>query len=142
MLQIRPSTQSQFWVQATPWSHYFTSFSGIQDTAATSQYADGIRQRVYQLKGVKTLREATISTPFDPRVHFDIVDFWKSHGCEYVGITITPVTCGEDPRPLGSRTIQIPDAQFTALSFGQVDRTSGNPSTIEMTFVMDNFLFT
>lgn len=141
MLQIRPSTQSQFWVQASPWSHYFTSFSGIRDTAANSQYADGVRQRVFQLKGVKTLQEATISTPFDPRVHYDMVDFWKSHGCEFVTITVTPVTCGEDPQPLGSRTIIIPDAQFTSLSFGQVDRTSGAPSTIEMTFVMDNFTY-
>lgn len=141
MLQIRPSTQSQFWVQASPWKHYFTSFSGIRDTAANSQYADGQRQRVFQLKGVKTLQEATIMTPFDPRVHYDMVDFWKSSGCEFVTITITPVTCGEDPQPLGSRTIIIPDAQFTSLNFGAVDRTSGAPSTIEMTFVMDNFTY-
>jgi hypothetical protein len=141
MLKIRPSTQSQFWVQATPWAHFFTSFTGIRDTAATSQYADGITQRVFQLKGVKTLQEATIATPFDPQIHFDMVDFWKAHGCEFVTIFITPVTCGEDPRPLGSRRIIIPDAQFTSLNFGQVDRTSGVPSTIEMTFVMDSFQF-
>jgi len=100
-----------------------------------------MRQRVFQLKGVKTLQEATISTPFDPNVHYNMVDFWKSHGCEFVTITVTPVTCGENPQPLGSRTIIIPDAQFTSLSFGQVDRTSGTPSTIEMTFVMDNFTY-
>lgn len=141
MIQIRPSTLSQFWVQASPWTHYFTSFSGITDTAATSQYADGMRQRVKQLKGIRTLREATISTPFDPRIHFDIVDFWKTSGCEFSTVTITPVTCGEDPQQLGSRTIIIPDAQFTSVTFGAVDRTSGNPSTIEITFVMDNFTY-
>ena len=141
MQQVRPSTQAQYWVQASPWSHYFTSFTGIRDTASTSQYADGIRQRIYQLKGPKTLAEATLSTPFDPLVHFDMVDFWKQHGCEFITVQVTPVTCGENPQPLGSRTIIVPDAQFTSLTFGQVDRTSGNPSTIEMTFVMDNFTF-
>lgn len=141
MLQIRPSTQSQFWVTASPWSHYFTSFSGIRDTAATGNYSDGVRQRVYNLKGVKTLAEMTISTPFDPVIHTDIVDFWKSHGCEFITVTVSPVTCGEDPQPLGTRQIILPDAQLTSLNFGQVDRTSGNPSTIEITFVSDNFLY-
>lgn len=141
MFQIRPSTQSQFHVQASPWAHYFTSFSGIRDTATTSQYADGQRQRVYNLKSVKTLQEMTIATPFDPIQHADIVDFWKSHGCEFITVAITPVTCGEDPRPLGSRQIFLPDAQLTSLNFGAVDRTSGNPSTIELTLVSDNFTY-
>ena len=71
----------------------------------------------------------------------DVVDFWKSHGCEFITVQITPVTCGEDPQPLGTRTIILPDAQLTSLNFGQVDRSSGNPSTIEITFVSDNFLY-
>jgi hypothetical protein len=141
MIQIRPITQSQWWVQASPWAHYFTSFSGIKDTAATSSYADGVRQRVFNLKGTKTLAEMTIVTPFDPSVHYDIVDFWKSHGCDYITLNITPVTCGENPRPLGNRSIIIPDAQLTSVNFGQVDKTSGSPSTIEITMVGDNFTF-
>jgi len=141
MIQIRPASQSQFYVQASPWSHYFTSFSGIKDTAVTAQYADGIRQRVYNVKGPKTLTEMTIATPFDPIQHADVLDFWKSHGCEFITVTITPVTCGEDPQPLGSRTIILPDAQLTSVNFGAVDRTSGNPSTVEITMVSDNFLY-
>lgn len=141
MITYRPATQSQFWVQASPFSHFFTSFSGIKDTAATSQYADGVRGRVFQLRGPKTLSEATVSSPFDPEKHYDIVDFWKSYNCEFITVTVTPVTCGEDPKPRGQRAIVIPDAQITSLSFGQVDRTSGQPATIELTFVMDNFTY-
>lgn len=141
MIQVRPTTQSQYHVQASPFEHYFLSFSGIRDTAATSNYADGTRQRVFNLKGVKTLAEMTLSAAFDPLVHYDIVDFWKSHGCDFITLTITPVTCGEDPTPLGTRQIIVPDAQMTSLNFGQVDRTSGNPSTIELTFVGDNFTY-
>lgn len=141
MMQIKPSSQSQYYVQASPWQFYFTSFTGIKDTAAATSYPDGVRQRVYNVKGPKTLAEMTIASPFDPIQHYSIVDFWKSHGCEFVSLTITPVTCGEDPQPLGSRQIIIPDAQMTSLNFGQVDRTSGNPSTIEITFVGDNFLY-
>lgn len=141
MITYRPATQGQFWVQASPFSHYFTSFSGIKDTASTSTYADGVRGRIFQLRGPKTISEATVSTPFDPEKHYDIVDFWKAYNCEFITITVTPVTCGEDPQPRGQRAIVIPDAQLSVLSFGQVDRTSGNVSTIELTFVMDSFTF-
>lgn len=141
MITYRPATQSQYWVQASPFSHFFTSFSGIKDTAATSQYADGVRGRIFQLRGPKTLSESTISTPFDPEKHYDIVDFWKAYNCEFITVTITPVTCGEDPQPRGQRAIIIPDAQISVLSFGQVDRSSSNVSTLELTFVMDNFTY-
>jgi hypothetical protein len=142
MFKIKPITQSQFWVQLGNFEFFFTSFSGIRDTAATSQYADGTSQRVFQLKGPKTLTEATISSPFDPVKHATLVDFWKNYGCEFTTVFITPVTCGDDPgRIPGSRQIIIPDAQLTSLNFGQVDRTSGNASTIEITFVMDTFQY-
>lgn len=141
MIKIRPSTQSQYLVTASPWAHYFTSFSGIRDTAATAQYPDGQTQRIYQLKGPKTLAEFTLAVPFDPTIHYDVVDFWASSGCDFLSLTVTPVTCGEDPQPLGTRTIIVPDAQMTSLNFGVVDRTSGNPSTIELTFVGDSFTF-
>jgi len=141
MLSYKPITQSQYWVQASPFAHFFTTFTGIKDTAVVSQYSDGVRARMFQIKGPKTLSEATITCPFDPRKHNDIVDFWKNYGCEFVTIQITPVECGDDPQPIGNRTIVIPDAQFTALTFGAVDRTSGNTSTIELTFVMDTFTF-
>lgn len=141
MLNIKPTTQSQWWIQASPFSFYFTNFSGIRDTAGTSQYADGVRARIFNLKGPRTLSEVTISTPFDPVRHADIVDFWKAYGCEFLTITATPVTCGEDPQPLGLRTITIPDAQMSGLNFGQADRTSSNPNTIELTFVLDTFTY-
>lgn len=141
MLSYKPLAQSQFWIQASPFQHFFTSFSGIRDTAGTSQYADGMRGRIFNLRGPKTLSEVTIVTPFDPIRHADIVDFWKSYGCEFVTLAVTPVTCGEDPQPLGQRTIIIPDAQMSSLNFGQADRTSANPSTLELTFVLDTFTY-
>jgi len=141
MLSYKPSTQSQFWIQASPFQHFFTNFSGIRDTSGTSQYADGIRGRIFNLKGPRTISEVTMSVPFDPLQHYDIVDFWKTYGCEFVTLTVTPVTCGEDPQPLGQRTITVPDAQMTSLNFGQADRTSSNPATIELTFVLDTFTY-
>ena len=116
MLSYKISTQSQYWIQASPFQHYFTTFSGIRDTAGTSQYADGVRGRIF-------------------------IDFHKTYGCEFISVTVTPVTCGEDPQPLGQRTITIPDAQLTSINFGQADRTSANPSTIELTFVLDTFTY-
>ena len=141
MIKIRPTTQSQYLVIASPWRHYFTSFSGIRDTSATAQYPDGQTQRIYQLKGPKTLAEFNLAAPFDPEVHYDIVDFWKKSSCDFITLTITPTTCGDDMAQRGTRTIIVPDAQMTSLNFGVVDRTSSNPSTIELTFVGDSFTF-
>jgi hypothetical protein len=141
MLSYKPITQSAFWVQASPFAHYFTTFTGIKDTAVASQYADGVRSRIFQLKGPKTLSEATLTSPFDPTKHYDIVDFWKKYGCEFITVQVTPVGCGDDPQPIGTRSIIIPDAQITSLSFGAVDRTSSDASVISLTFVMDTFTF-
>jgi hypothetical protein len=141
MIQIRPVTQSQFLVSMSPFSHYFTSFSGIRDTAAASSYPDGVRQRIFQLRGPKTLAEATFSTPFDPEKHADIVDFWKSSSCDYISATVQPVTCSEDPQPLGSRTLIVLDAQMSSLNFGAVDKSSGNPSTLEITLICNDFTY-
>lgn len=141
MIQIRPVTQSQFLVTMSPFQHYWTSFTGIKDTATASQYPDGVRQRIYQLRGPKALSEVTFTSPFDPEKHSDVVDFWKSSSCDFIAATVQPVTCGENPQPLGSRTLIIIDAQMTSLNFGQVDRSSGNPSTIETTLVFNDFTY-
>jgi hypothetical protein len=121
MLTYKPITQAQYWIQASPFSHYFTTFSGIRDTSGTTQYADGVRGRIFQLKGPRTLAEVTVSTPFDPEKHADIVDFWKTYDCSFVTLTV--------------------DAQITSINFGQADRASTNVSTLELTFVMDTFTY-
>ena len=92
MLKYKPITQAQYWIQCSGFTnHYFTTFSGIRDTSGTTQYADGVRGRIFQLKGPRTLAEVTISTPFDPEKHADIVDFWKTYDCSFVTLTVTPV---------------------------------------------------
>jgi hypothetical protein len=87
------------------------------------------------------IKEMTLSTPFDPTKHTDIVDFWTTGNCDFITVSVTPVTCGENPQRLGSRQLLLLDAQLSSLTFGQVDRTSGNPSTLELTLVSDNFRF-
>lgn len=141
MIQIRPSTQSQFLVTCSLWQHYFLTFSGLRDTSATSQYADGMRQRIFQLKGPKTISEFTISAAFDPVKHADILDAWKAQTCEYVTFSVTPVQCGEDPQPIGSRQLIMPSAQLTSVNAFTVDRSSANPSTIEITAVTDDWTY-
>lgn len=143
MIKYRPITQSQWWVQCASFSHYFTTFSGIKDTAGTSQYADGSNNRIYQLKGPRTLSEVTISTPFDPVRHADVVDFWKQSGCGFLTLTVTPIDCnGENPQRLtGARQIIMPEAQITAITFGQADKTSSNVSMLELNFVLDSFQY-
>lgn len=142
MLNIRPITQSQFLVftSLTP-DLYFTTFTGVRDTSATSQYAHATQQRIYNLRGPKTLAEMTLSTPFDPEIHAALVDIWNgTDNCQYFTTTVTPVTCGENPQPIG-RELIVFNCQWSSINFGAVDRSSGNPSTLEATIVGDYYTY-
>lgn len=142
MLIYEPSTQSQFWVQTSAWDHYFTTFSGIKDQASTSQYPDGQIGRIFNLRGPRTVQPITLSVPFDPIRHADIVDMWKATQCDFQTIIVTPVTCGEYPEPLpGSRVLVIPDAQMTSLTFMNVDRSSANVAMMEIGFVANTYTY-
>jgi hypothetical protein len=142
MIQIRPVTQSQFLLTLSPFGNtYWTSFSGLRDTAATSTYPDGTRQRIYQLKGPKTTAEATFSVPFDVEKHAEIIDFYKADTCSRLTASVVPVSCGENPQPLGSRTLFLLEAQITSLSGFETDRSSANPSILTLTLVYDDFTY-
>lgn len=138
---LTPVTNSQYLVEAPELgSYYFTSFSGIKDQAQTSTYADGSSSRIYQLKGPRQLQQFTLSVPFDPEQHRSVVEFWKNQPCKTVSITVTPVTCGDEPTAIGPK-ITITDAQLISLSFAQADRTSANVSMLELGFIANDFTY-
>lgn len=142
MIKYSPIPTSQWWVQTSAWSHYFTTFTGIQDEAQPMDYADGQTIRINKLVGPRNINPIQISCPFDPIQHADIVDFWKAYGCDFITITVTPVTCGEDPEPLpGGRTLVIPEAKMNGLQFAQVDRAQAQVSMIQASFVLNNYTY-
>lgn len=142
MIKYNPIPQSQWWVQTSAFSHYFTQFSGIKDTAQAIDYPDGQAVRIHKLTGPRNIDPVQMSCPFDPDQHADIVDFWKAYGCEFLTITVTPVTCGEDPEPLpGGKILVIPEAKMNELTFAQVNRSQAEVSMINLGFLVNTYTY-
>jgi hypothetical protein len=142
MIKYNPITQSQWWVQTSAWSHYFTKFTGIDDTADTSDYPDGQTARKYNLVGPRKIAPVSFSAPFDPILHADIVDYWKAYGCDFITIIVTPVTCGEDPQPLaGGRQLILPEVKLNKIKFAEVDRAQAQVSMIEIAAVVNTYTY-
>lgn len=137
---IRPITNSQWKVSFSiaGSEYYFTTFSGVKDTAQTSTYADGQSSIIYNLRGPRQLQQMTLSTPFDPDVHRNLVTWWKEYTCEFVTLQIVPQDCNSNAL---DGTITVLDAQVTSISFAQVDRTSSNVSMLELGFVANEFIY-
>lgn len=141
---IRPLTNSQYQVTLSTNAggpYFFTTFSGIKDNAQTSTYADGVSNIIYSLRGPRQLQQVTLSTPFSPKEHQGLIEWWKSYTCESVTIEIKVVNCNGEVRTQAKdgMTIKIYDAQITQLNFAQVDRTSSNVSMLELGFVCNYF---
>jgi hypothetical protein len=142
MLSYSPIPTSQWWVQTSAWSHYFTTFSGISDQAQPIDFPDGQTIRIHKLVGPRNIGPLTLSCPFDPIAHGDIVDYWKAYSCDFLTIIATPVTCGEDPTPLqNTRVLTVPEAKMNGLTFAQVDRASAAVSMIQLSFVVNNYTY-
>lgn len=140
--QINPVTNSQWRVSFTVagGEFYFTTFSGIKDNAQTSTYADGQSSIIYNLRGPRQLQQMTLSTPFDPEFHSDIVVWWKTYTCEKFNLQVVPVDCNSQPLA-GASPVIIVDAMAVQLNFAQVDRTSSNVSMLELGFVANEFTY-
>lgn len=149
MIKYSPIPTSQWWVQTSAFSHYFTKFSGIQDQAQSVDYADGQSVRIQKLIGPRSIQPITLSTPFDPVLHADVIDFWRGYSsdgtnsmCAFITVTITPVTCGETPEPLpGGRIIILPECKLNSVKFGEVDRSQPAVSMIELGFTVNDYSY-
>jgi len=81
------------------WSSFWTQFSGISDTSATGEYANGTGRRIHKVIGPRTIDDVTLTMPYDPLQANQIEQFWLEYDCQFLTITIQPVNCDGDKPP-------------------------------------------
>lgn len=138
MALLKPITKASYVVFINGVELYFTTFSGISDTAQTGSYANGTGNRIFKVVGPRELDDVTLSMPYDPEEAKVLETLWQEYECEFLTIVVQPTTCGNNPQNLGNPYI-IEGAQLTSLSVGEVDRESGDVAMIELSFTANSW---
>ena len=122
MAILKPITKAGFIVYAEGVDLFWTTFSGINDTAETGTYAN---------------QDMELSSPYDPVLAQQAEEFWLNYQCQFLTITIQPVLCdGEEEN--GPPYI-IEGAQLSSLSVAEVDRESGDVAMITLSFTANSW---
>lgn len=140
-LSVPPISESQFTVTTTAFpGSYFTKFSGLEDKSETQTYADGLDFRVYYLIGLSQLSAMTLEIPFSPTLHNGLILYKKQNPCSRFVTAITPVNCtGDSIQSSADTTLYLTGCQITDIKAYTVDRGSAKASTIEFSFVADDY---
>lgn len=138
-----PITQAGFLVQISGLDYYFSEFSGLDDSAQTESYSDGLGNRLYKLVANRELAEFTLGKAFDPRRDKGLVDYFKNYcsGSEdQKTISITPVEYCPNPEPIGAALI-LYGCQPTGVTGFEVDKTATAISMLKLKFVADEYAY-
>ena len=127
---IKPTTQSGWLCYINGLEIFFTSFSGISDSADTSTYPSGTGNRILPLIGPRTISEVTLATPHDPATSQDIEELWQEYACESLTVTIQPLDCAGES--VGQPYI-LDGVLLSGISLGEVNRDSSEANMIELT---------
>lgn len=137
-----PKTKADWLVQIGNLSKaYWPNFSGLSDSTGTTEYSDGFRRRLYKLNGPRNVENVTMTKPYNPNEDVALIQWWlawcNAQGTEET-ITVQPVTYCPDPEPDGS-AITFLGCRPASLKVAEVDKTSSDISTIELTFSVDDY---
>jgi hypothetical protein len=133
---LQPITKAAYVVRCNGFRFEFTQFSGINDTASSSEYASGTGNRIRKVVGPRTIDDVTLTAPYDPEFATEAEIFWLEYECEPLTITIQPTTCGNNPVDLGDPYV-LYGCRLQSLKTGEVDRESSDVQKIELTFTVD-----
>lgn len=137
MAILKPITKAGFIVYAEGVDLFWTTFSGINDTAETGTYANQTGNRIFKVVGPRTLEDMELSSPYDPVLAQQAEEFWLNYQCQFLTITIQPVLCdGEEEN--GPPYI-IEGAQLSSLNVAEVDRESGDVAMITLSFTANSW---
>lgn len=139
-LNSPPVTKSQFIVTSTfaPGSR-FTKFTGLIDKSDTVTYADGELYRRFHLVGPPTIQEMTLTIPYSPEEHEDIILYKKNNPCARFIVVVQPTECTGLEFVQGSSALYITGCQMTEVKTHEVDRNAVELATIEVKFVADDY---
>lgn len=134
---LEPITKAGYIVYVQGVDLFFTTFSGINDTAATGEYANQTGNRIYKVVGPRTLDDVELSSPYDPILAQQAEQFWLDYACEPLTITVQPVRCDGETE-VGPPYI-LEGCQISNLQVAEVDRESGDVATITLSFTVNSW---
>lgn len=134
---LKPITQAGYILYCQGIDMFFTTFSGINDSAATGEYANERGNRIYKVVGPRTLDDVEMSAPYDPILSQPIEEFWLDYACEYLTITVQPVLCDGETE-IGPPYI-LEGCQISNLQVAEADKESGDVATITVTFTVNSW---
>jgi hypothetical protein len=137
MAILKPITQSSFIVTIQGLQSIWTQFSGINDSADNSTYANGTGNRIHKVVGPRTIDDVTITAPYSPELSLQIEELWLSYQCDYLTILVQPTNC-DGTNPDGPPYV-LQGCQLMSLNVAEVDRESGSVSTIELGFTVNSW---
>jgi hypothetical protein len=142
MAILRPLTKAQYVVSFTAiggptFTGVFTTFSGINDSAESSTYANGTGNRIFHVSGPRTCDNVTLGAPYDPTIFKSLEQFWLDYNCNPVTVSITPTGCDGDSAAAGGGQYLCYECQFVSINTADVDRESGDVQMIEVEFTVN-----
>lgn len=144
MAILKPITKAQYEVSfvapgGPSFIATFTRFSGIKDSADSSEYANGTGNRLYHITGPRRADNVTLSAPYDPTIYKRLEQFWLNYNCQDITITVTPRDCvGNGSAPAGGEYTCY-GCRFVSINTAEVDRESGEPQEIEVEFTVNTW---
>ena len=142
MAILRPLTKAQYVVSFTAiggptFTGVFTTFSGINDSAESTTYANGTGNRIYHVSGPRTADNVTLGAPYDPTIFKSLEQFWLDYNCNPITVSITPTSCDGEGAAAGGGQYVCYECQFVNITTGEVDRESGDVQNIEVEFTVN-----
>ena len=137
MAILTPISKSGFIMYVGGLEFFWTQFSGINDSSATGEYANGTGRRIHKVIGPRTIDDVTLTMPYDPLQANQIEQFWLEYDCQFLTITIQPVNCDGESY-LGDPYI-LEGCQLISLTVAEADRESGDVGTIELGFTVNTW---
>jgi hypothetical protein len=133
---INPINEQSFLLQLTALNFYWETFSGLSETTSTSEYSDGLSNRLYKLQGPRSLDDFTFTKAFDPVADKAIVSYWKNWcegRTEKTTASIVPIRYCPTPEPLpGAPKLTLYGVFPISLQGWNVDKKSSNVSILTL----------
>jgi hypothetical protein len=140
---IKPVTRQQWIVTIKGIDCYWETCSGLEETAQTSEYSDGLSNRLYKLQGPRSISDITFTKAFDPVADQPIVNYWKTYcqgEADPVTASVTPIKYCPTPEPIGSSLILYGVMPITLRGF-EVDKKSTDISTLELVISVEEWTY-
>ena len=120
----------------------WTNFSGINETHQSGNYASGRGTRLYNVIGPRKIEDVQLAAPYNPNMAEKIEEIWYKYISEPLLIIVQPQLPNPEQelrKVPGSKPYRMEGCQFKTFKAVDVDRESGEPSMMELTFTVDEW---